>query len=701
MRPVVAVLSVLFALGGAAAAEPPGDVVPYDRIVPGADASALAATLVVDAETGAAVPGATLRWYPERCTDGVASYDVLLAEGVADALGVAQVAWDATVGDGHWVASAPGYAPSHEYGVRPPPRMELRRGSPSFGRVVDLLGRPLAGVPVEAYLGCGHGPTVAATTTDARGRFVLPPLPGDATLWVVAPGAAVAKLTLDDPHGNLGARGIELVMRPAPTLRGTVTDVAGRPLAGVVVRTSEHSRGPQTTTGADGAFALHGVERLGGVRLVHPATQATLDLPDLDPSRAVRVRLSGVAPALPDAVATVVVRVRDEQGAPLPLHDVALVGEDGLVWTGQTREDDGDEPGTVEGDPPPRRGDAEVDVPAGAYEVRTETSFSSHEIGGRPVAVAAGARVVVEVRARRRPTLVVEGGPAEGVYAETGETTEVAEGVRVPFHARLLVRGPHGACGEVGPVGPDGVRRARLSRPARHRVRWPPTFPVDFAALAFRGDTVHAEHDGASLVTAAAGDLVLELGRRGDADLEVPVSLPAEDGAALEVTVDLAQARIPADPDGLRVRVRLADGSPPGDLELDATDGNASWKAWESAHETSDVGFLSRGTVRVSKRGYATLVARLDGPGTHELRFGRGALDLTVVGDDGEVVDADVLLDGEPYATTGGRLVLSGLAAGAHVAIVGDSRRPERVVVWRFSSGDGETVTRTVSVDAR
>lgn len=703
MRRLAVVALVWFAVGARAVAGPADEVVPYDGIVPGADSTSAVAVLVVDGETGRPVPGATLRWYPERCTDGVGRYDVLLAEGVADALGVARVPAASRPEDAHWVAEHPGYAPSHEYGARPPPRMALWRGAAATGRVVDLLGRPVAGVPVEAYLGCGHGPTVAAATTDPQGRFALPPLPRDTTLWVVAPGYAAFKQEVGDPDGFLGAGGLALTLRPAATVRGRVLDAAGRALGGVVVRAFAHSRGPVATTAADGTFVLAGFDASGGLRFVHPVTQAALNVPDVDPSRPLVVRLAGVGPALPRADATVRVRVRFEDGAPVPAHPVALVGEDGLAWIGTTGDGDAEAWTSADGATDPaaaRWGGTAIDVPAGTYDVRTAVGlWSSYEVVPTRVTVEAGGHRELTVVARLRPRLVVEGAGPVSVHAADGTSREVDDEQRVPADAHLVVVGALGARAEVGPVGADGVRRARLVAPPRHRVRWPASFPVDSAGLTWRGIAVEAELDGDSLVTPASGDLSLLLEHAGDAPLAVPVTLPALDAGAVVVDADLAAARVADDGASARVRVRLADGSLPGAVDVDASDGHASWSSSAAAHDEEELGFVTRGTVWASKEGYVTRAARVEGPGVVEVRFGSGRLDLTVVGDDGAALDADVMLDGERYGADAGRLRLEGLPAGEHVALVGARDVPERAVVWRFSSAEGETVTRTVSVD--
>jgi beta-lactamase regulating signal transducer with metallopeptidase domain len=151
------------------------------------------------------------------------------------------------------------------------PRFVLEPAKASAqGRVVTRAGAPVAGAELSTYewidyLGDGQR---TKATTDASGAFRLSPLLGSGyalRVEVRAPGFlfAVVQRPADDRAGALG----DLVLVRAATVRGSLSDASGRPLAGVEVMLAPEGsnvRGKDAgllaaTTDATGSFSLRDV----------------------------------------------------------------------------------------------------------------------------------------------------------------------------------------------------------------------------------------------------------------------------------------------------------------------------------------------------------------------------------------------------------------------------------------------------------
>ncbi len=141
------------------------------------------------------------------------------------------------------------------------------------GRIIDVTTRrPVAGAVVDAP---GSRRTWARSGAD--GSFTLRPAPpGDLRLTVIAPRYApvlrqVAAL-------EVGARPVEIFLRPAATVSGRVVDEQRRPVAGARLRVFEpdqrSSAGlpPSFISGEDGSFTLRRVPATETVRVLasHP-----------------------------------------------------------------------------------------------------------------------------------------------------------------------------------------------------------------------------------------------------------------------------------------------------------------------------------------------------------------------------------------------------------------------------------------------
>lgn len=214
-------------------------------------------------------------------------------------------------------AFVPGFAPDWEYLATWPEgkALELRvvRDIPLTGRLLDLEGRPLAGVRVSAT---GVGATESnslddflkdprseptksldfppqyepATETDADGRFVLHGFGAERFTRLVFSGETVTWTPLDvvtrpvEPGGDgqLGSEGsqrfgngFEWVLQPTRPITGIVRDAAsGEPLADVEVRSQIIAGVPymtdvvRTRTDANGRFRLVGMPKGAGNQLL-------------------------------------------------------------------------------------------------------------------------------------------------------------------------------------------------------------------------------------------------------------------------------------------------------------------------------------------------------------------------------------------------------------------------------------------------
>jgi len=177
------------------------------------------------------------------------------------------------------LASEPTRAPVAAYEPAPAPEPAASAGSaPSAprveGRVVDELGRPVAGATLSTH-------DEPRGRSDGAGGFAcaLPavPEPSATTLTVAAAGFASARLVVRvAPGGTTQLGDVRLV--PAGELHGRVVDPSGRPVAGVRVladgleneRTDpeelrrqgprvDEGTVPETTSDAHGRFVLAGV----------------------------------------------------------------------------------------------------------------------------------------------------------------------------------------------------------------------------------------------------------------------------------------------------------------------------------------------------------------------------------------------------------------------------------------------------------
>lgn len=116
----------------------------------------------------------------------------------------------------------------------------LAHGGTITGKVVDIAGKPIAGVTIENY---GSSSINQNTThSDADGRFTIPRLyvyvANRVLLIVRAKGFTPRQIDLTDNDRD-GAERLQIVLEPGHRIRGRVVNHAGQPIAGCRVSFAE------------------------------------------------------------------------------------------------------------------------------------------------------------------------------------------------------------------------------------------------------------------------------------------------------------------------------------------------------------------------------------------------------------------------------------------------------------------------------
>ena len=162
-------------------------------------------------------------------------------------------------------ASAAGYAPTSRVGVvlapdaaPAPVRLLLARGHRLVGNVVDEKGLAVAGATVIGVAGEGWnvGLDKTAAVTKPDGSYELDGLgAGRVSLYLQR---EARPLLLAGSVGIPETKRFDIRLRPGGTIRGTVTDEDGKPIAAADVRVAmQNSWSPMAAiTGKDGAFEL-------------------------------------------------------------------------------------------------------------------------------------------------------------------------------------------------------------------------------------------------------------------------------------------------------------------------------------------------------------------------------------------------------------------------------------------------------------
>lgn len=228
--------------------------------------------------------------------------------------------------------------------------LSLRPGSTLRLEVVDADGRPAAGVDLHV-LGTVAGPAGEVdgdrgfdftVTTGAEGRATLPPHVPETGLTVSYVATRAGSWETLRPDGP-DAAPVRLRLARLVSIRGTVVDARGRPVAGAFVqaRMEERvgrARGVRTDEAGGFRFVdLAGVDRLE----IRPPAEETQDGPSGTVAFEVPVEVSATAEEVDlgriEAPETFEVRgrARDEAGAPVADAEVGVDARS--VWT----DDDG------------------------------------------------------------------------------------------------------------------------------------------------------------------------------------------------------------------------------------------------------------------------------------------------------------------------------------------------------------------------
>ena len=645
------------------------------------------AVLLRDAETGAPLPGARLVRTPESINSWRLRHDMVMAVGVADADGIARVPVAGTIwkDDCHWLALAEGYAPAHDYGAEPEPEMLLPRGQQFRARVLDPMGRPVAGALVENLGGCSHGTAAQRSVAGADGVVSFAHSePSFGQLWIEGPGIASDLMAFSDPL-SLGRDPAPLAMETGYRFEGRVVDLLGEPIAGVVVRHYNEQRGPASITDRQGRFVLDGVGSREASLFFYPPLDLTegegsLHVDDGVAGVPMTVVLTPLGPLEEEASARVRIRCRLPDGGPVGDVGYRIVSaRSGRGPRGTTASD----PPASETDEP--IGEAVEDMVPGAFRVVPRDPFDAFEFDPVDAEARGQETKVLEIAVRPRPVLRIRGAvPDKARLALSldddsldapGESASWAPHIPADRPAVLRVRLP-GRPPFFFAVGPtkDGAREVEVVLPDPPRILLPAG--TEDATLLDGEREAAGFRDGDRLLTDAVGHLTLRFTDASRHTRDLPIDLPETPGA--EVAVDPAAAQDYRKETEVRILRPSEDGT-------------------DALYDT--VTRYPGQELVVTRDGWRTL--RWTPADGDVLRWGTATVELSVAVESGDGSEAIAMIDGEIYKVEGGRLSLRGFHPGPHRAIVALRDRPGSGRELRFSLSSGEALKHSVVLPAK
>jgi hypothetical protein len=207
---------------------------------------------------------------------------------------------------------------------------KLKPGSTFGGIVVDDVQKPIAGAAVRLSIEptirpdeCGE-PTIEATVrSDAAGRWTYDSVPASADDL----GTTIEKAGFETSRAQLARAEFGLArgrapsalnpLSPATVVTGKITDEAGKPIGGAIVRARYADRLCQAVTGADGTYRLVDCESGDSIIVVWAKGRAT----DL---RQVQVETDTHVDFRMKPGRTICVRVLDERGNAIPRAQIVI-----------------------------------------------------------------------------------------------------------------------------------------------------------------------------------------------------------------------------------------------------------------------------------------------------------------------------------------------------------------------------------------
>jgi 5-hydroxyisourate hydrolase-like protein (transthyretin family) len=235
------------------------------------------------------------------------------------------------------------------------------KGVPVTGVCLDQDGQPLAGVKVGLYRDGHPGMKVeklGERETGADGKFAFPDAPPlDDERWLAVAVTKAGRGSVVQPlFAGLIAKPLEFRLRPADTLKGRITDEAGKPVAGARVWTKGLRTGPidgigTATTDADGQYAIADMGRFtdedarprpigNGVMAGEARVYFNVRHPDFAHERPTWNRIPSTVDVVLHPGGVITGRVTDQvTGKPAAGVALSLQGVKGLVSDGQARTD--------------------------------------------------------------------------------------------------------------------------------------------------------------------------------------------------------------------------------------------------------------------------------------------------------------------------------------------------------------------------
>lgn len=252
----------------------------------------------VDGMTGAALPQAEL-FLIEESNHPVRGEFFFQSRLTPDADGFFRIALDPNLQRGrtwHWLmVRAPGFG--QRMGMDALDDVTVLAPSVDVPvQVFDAFGQPVADCLVGFCSGCGHTPDLVSARTDQNGLC---------TLRGIDTSQGIRDYYLEHQDLGLfyeqcdwfpGEPPMRIEEKFAISLRGTVVDADGKPIANAHVGYKDVHRGPWTRTGNDGSFLLCGIEDRPTELWVHVGDRELLI--DLDAQTPVQLKVPP-APAEP------------------------------------------------------------------------------------------------------------------------------------------------------------------------------------------------------------------------------------------------------------------------------------------------------------------------------------------------------------------------------------------------------------------